>query len=95
MMTVGEVCTLLDRTEDVLKARQNGINNEETLNDISEKIVEFEKTCIECGMDAEEKVDTVEEIKTYLTTDAKFWRWLEEKGLEYSDFCRLKDMETA
>ena len=83
MMTVNEVCTMLDKTEDFLKARQQGNKDEETLNNISEKIVEFEKSCIECGMDAEEEVDTVTDIKAYLIADVKFWRWLEEKGLEY------------
>ena len=93
MLTVNEVCSILDDVEDFLKDRKNGVDNTSKTTKLAERIVEFQQTCIDCGMDDCESTDTVEDIANWLVNDVKFWRWLEEKGIEYADFCRLKELE--
>ena len=93
MITVNEVGKLLDDTEKFLKAKSKGTVDETTKKDLASRIVEFEKSCIEIGLDDYEP-DTAEDIADYLINDShKFFRWLENKGLDFVDEVRYKAIE--
>lgn len=93
-MTVDEVGKLLNDTEKFLKAKTEGVIDEATKRDLALRIVEFEKSCIEIGLDDYEKTDTAEEVADLLINDShRFFRWLENKGLDFVDEIRHKAIE--
>ncbi len=59
--------------------------------ELAKKIIEFEEECLKIGVDDYESPDTVEDMIALITQEPyKIFRWLEEKGIEYFDFLRLK-----
>ena len=98
MMTVDEAKKLLSDTEEFIKAKPEGVIDESTKRELALslalRIVEFEKSCIEIGLDGYKRTHTTEEIADLLINDShRFLKWLENKKFDFVAEVRYKASE--
>lgn len=92
-LEINRILELIDDMESYYKNLKCNVQNSSIKTDLAKRIIEFEKECLEIGIDDYKNTDTVDDMISYIDKDCRgVFKWLEEKGIEYFDYIRLKEI---